>query len=217
MKSTKSSTKKITILFLIAFFCFMMEIGFDVYAVSTEPVFIKLSVMQSFSSQDKILTSSIEKLTYEFRPLEKDNPMPSETIGEKYEITIIGNQIIEIGELIYTHAGIYNYQLKVVKSDYSRDYKCDITEYTIIVCVRNEGNGQLGKPEVIIKNNNGQKSGILVYNYVSINKGGSNITGEMPQTGDHSQREIWIVLFVASTLFIILLLIKRKKDFEQKE
>ena len=217
MKITKSSTKKIIILFLFAFFYFMIGVCFDVHAASTEPVFIKVPVVQSFSYQDGSAISNTEKFTYELIPLENTNPMPPGTTNGKYEIAIIGNQTVEIGELIYTHAGIYNYQLKLAKSSIS-DYKCDVSSYTIVVCVHNEENGQLGKPEIIIKNNNGRKSAILAYNYVSIlsakNPEGG---GKTPQTGDRSQIDLWVMLFTASILCIILLLAKRKNGSEQEE
>ena len=212
----KNSTKKITILFLFAFFCFMIGVGFDVHAASTEPVFIKVPVVQSFSYKDGSIISNTEKFMYELIPLENANPMPPGTTNGKYEIAIIGTQTVEIGELIYTHAGIYNYQLKLAKSSIS-DYKRDVSSYTIVVCVRNEENGQLGKPEIIIKNNNGRKSAILAYNYVStLAKPGDPSRG-IPQTGDRSQIEIWILLFTASTVLFILLLIKRRKESEQEE
>ena len=216
-KSTKNSTKKITILFLVAFFYFMIGAGFDVHAANSEPVFIKVPVVQSFSYKDGAAISNTEKFTYELTPLENTNPMPSETKNGKYEIAIIGNQTVEIGELIYTHAGIYNYELKLVNSDIS-DYKCDVSSYTIVVCVRNEENGQLGKPAIIIKSNNGRKSAVLAYNYVSIfDKPGDGSGGKTPQTGDRSQIEIWIMLFTSSTMLIILLLTKRRKASEQEE
>ena len=105
----------------------------------------------------------------------------------------------------------------MVKSS-SSDYKCDVSSYTVVVCVRYEENGQLGKPDIIIKNNNGRKSEILAYNYVSIfsakNPEGG---GKTPQTGDCSQIEIWIMLFAASTWFILLLLVKRSKDDPEQE
>jgi len=217
----KRSIKKIAILFLFAFFCFILLEGFDAHAASTKPVLIRLPVVQSFSSQDGQVISSSEKRIYKLTPLEKDNPMPSETIGGKYEMAITGNQTVEIGELMYTHAGIYSYQLAMVKSNQSSDYECDMTEYTIIVCVRNEENGQLGKPVVIIKNSNGHKSEILAYNYnynyITNNEDDDNTTEGMPQTGDRSRIEIWILLFAPSALLIILLLLKRKNDFEQEE
>ena len=215
-KSTKNSTKKITILFLFAFFYFIIGIGFDVHAASTEPVFIKVPVVQSFSYKDGSAISNTEKFTYELTPLENANPMPLGTTNGKYEIAIIGNQTVEIGELIYTHAGIYNYQLKLVKSS-SSDYKCDVSSYTVVVCVRNEVNGQLGKPDVIIKNNNGQKSKILEYNYVSALAKPGDPSGGTPQTGNRSRMEIWIMLFTSSTMLIILLLAKRRKEPEQEE
>ena len=214
----KNSTKKTIILFLLTFFYLMIGAGFDAHAVNTEPVFIRLPVQQSFSFQNELITNSTEKFTYEFTSLENGNPMPSGTTGGKYETAIIGNQTVEIGEIVYTHAGFYNYQVKAASSNNSGDYTCDVTEYTVTVCVRNEGNGQLGKPEVIIKNNNGQKSGNLAYNYVSVlATTGVKSGGGTPQTGDRSQVKIWIALFVASILFIILLLIKRKKDSDQDE
>ena len=215
-KSTKNSTKKITILFLFAFFYFMIGAGFDVRAESTKPVFIKVPVVQSFSYQNGSAINNTEKFTYEFTPLENDNPMPPGTAGGKYEIAIIGNQTVEIGEMIYTHAGIYNYQLKLVKS--SSNYQCDISSYTVVVCVRNEVNGQLGKPEIIIKNNNGRKSVVLAYNYVPIFAATSPEGGrKTPQTGDRSPIELWSMLFAVSTVLIILLLAKRRNDPEQEE
>ena len=223
---------------MFAFFYFIIGAGFDVHAANTEPVFIKVPVVQSFSYKDGSAISNTEKCTYELIPLENANPMPPGTTNGKFEIAIIGNQTVEIGELIYTHAGIYNYQLKVVKSNIS-DYKCDVSSYTVVVCVPNEENEQLGKPEVIIKNNNGRKSAILAYNYVSIlstkNPGGEGDTlqtggcsqteitknseggGNTLQTGYRSQTEIWIMSLSASTLFITVLLAKRKKDDPEQE
>jgi len=84
-------------------------VGFGVNAASTEPVFIKVPVVQSLSYHDGSAISNTEKFTYEFTPLENTNPMPSGTTGGKYEIAVIANQTVEIGELLYTYAGIYNF------------------------------------------------------------------------------------------------------------
>ena len=216
MKAAKNRTRIIQILFMAALFLLVMGIGLDVYAASTEPVTIRIPVVQSFSSQDKPVTDSIEQYTYEFTPLEKNNPMPSETVGGKYEITIIGTQTVEIGDLIYVHAGIYNYQLNVVKSSHSSDFRCDITGYTITVCVRNEGNGLLGKPEVITKNSNGKKSDILAYHYVSSSRSGDNLPIGIPQTGDNSNTRSWIVIMSVSAFSCLLILVYRKRKPEEK-
>ena len=199
-----------------ALFLLVMGIGLNVYAASTEPVSISIPVAQSFSSQGKPVTGSVEQYTYEFTPLEKDNPMPSETIGGKYEISIIGNQTVEIGDLVYAHAGIYTYQLNVIESSHNSDYKCDISGYTITVCVRNEENGQLGKPEVITKNSNGKKSDIIAFNYVSSSKIGDTPPEGTPQTGDNSDICSWLVIMLISAFCCILILVYRKRKSKKK-
>ena len=219
---------KTSILFFLVLFCFTAGKDISVHATSANPVSVRLPIAQSFISENKQIPNVDKNFVYELTPIEKSNPMPSGSVENKYTVTVKGNKIVQTSKIIYTHAGIFNYTVKALKSNDTKGYTNANSTYTIAVCVRNKPNGQLEKPELIIQNQAGRKAESLAFTYVlappNDNSDGDSSDGDNSgggggnaNTGDTNHTVVWFMLGTLSILALIFLIIKRKKDSEQLE
>lgn len=93
---------------------------------------------------------------YELTALEKENPLPeSNTADGVYLFSMNGTESREIGPMVFTHGGIYHYQIRQKISEEKEHYTCDRTVYAIDIYVKNGRQGLT--TEMIVRNTGGSK------------------------------------------------------------
>ena len=136
-------------------------------------------------------------------------PMPTGSINGVKTIQITGSSKSEFGVWSYNKEGVYYYTVSEENGGES-GYTYDKTVYSITDTVRDD-NGQLVLSRVVTNDTNSQVTSLDFINKYS----DSGKPGPGPITGVFSNPELYITLFVLSSVLLIGLVIfsKRKKRF----
>ena len=100
-----------------------------------------------------------ETFSYQLTPESNDNPMPDGNSGGIYIFDITGIDEVEIGPIIFTHAGTYFYEIHLIEEIHP-NCECDTSSYTLEILVDNTLN-----VITIAYNKNGTKVSEIVFEH----------------------------------------------------
>lgn len=164
----KGRNVKNHIAFLVLIACFLMITGIPVQAEgpvqAEETVSASLPVSQTFRVTGSTVSDESSIFTYKLTTASAETPMPAGSTQERYQFSLMGDQSMEIGPMIYFHTGIYEYRLELVTGSEKTGYTYDKEVYFITVYVKDTENDGL-VTEVIAKNMAGDKVGSLDFKH----------------------------------------------------
>jgi len=160
IQKVRNTKKHLTFLVLMA--CSLMMTGIPAHAEET--VSARLSVNQIFRVTGSTVSDEGGIFTYKLTAMAEGTPMPSGSTQGGYQISLKGNQSLEMGPVIYSHTGIYEYRLELIIDSEKTGYTYDKEVYFITVYVKNAENDGL-VTEVIAKNTAGNKVGSLDFEH----------------------------------------------------
>jgi len=107
---------------------------------------ISIPVAQTFSLPPGIEREGAN--TYLLQALDSTHPLPEGAADNRFVFSLTGNQQKNIGPIIFTHAGLFTYE---IKSDQAPrpGHVIDDTIYTIVIGVRNVDGGLLAEIRTI--------------------------------------------------------------------
>lgn len=211
-------SRQITILciLLLGLLCFPVKQAFAASNVVEVPLTVKQHFVVENAAPEMDFTGN-----YELCALDTEVPMPETAQDGKDSFSIIGEEAKTTLLLHYTHAGVYQYQLKqtTIKKEH---YQYDKSHYRITVYVKNGEDGQL-IPQVIVKKNGGKKCGELQFQNTYIGEQMRPSPSEKPEnsvisnkpvkTGDNTHLMLYL-LSATMSLLLMLFLIRRKKCYQ---
>lgn len=125
-----------------------------IYAAEKDGAAVELSVHQTVYEEET--SEELEGLfEYDLTALEEGSPMPDDSQNNIYSFSMSGTENRKIGPMIFSHGGIYRYEVKQNISGKKENYRYDETVYTVEVYVKNEEHGLTA--EVIVLNEAGSK------------------------------------------------------------
>jgi len=131
-----------------------------VCAGGDRPVSVTLRVYQTFSAAAGMDTGIGDIFSYRLSAENESNPMPDDMIGGDYNLTIAGDQSVEVGPITYRSDGIYRYQLEQAVENEPSGYTFDREIYTVSIHVKNlQIEGMTA--QVIAVKSNGDKAALL--------------------------------------------------------
>ncbi|MCU6761102.1 streptococcal pilin isopeptide linkage domain [uncultured Roseburia sp.] len=192
--------------------CFLLVFCGRVRAAESS-VSVSIPVEQVFQTENQIPEELDRTFQYEFKALNLLNPMPEGIQDNSYIFTIEDNLTVNIGDIVYTHGGVYKYQLRQLTGQKQQGYICDEQVYQLEVYVKNDPAGGL-LAEVIVRNEDGEKTGHLKFVNTYQGDDTSRIdTGSVVKTGDEQKMVQWGILCAAVIAAICLLAgIRRKRE-----
>ncbi|HMM06746.1 MAG TPA: FctA domain-containing protein [Clostridiales bacterium] len=123
---------------------------------ASETASVTLRVEQVFNNDSKS-TGISTAFPYELIPEKPDAPMPKGSLLGLYDFTMDGSSVTEVGPMIFTTPGQYNYTLKRSASAASeKGYTYDEQTYKITIYVTRSDHGFTS--QVIAKKENGSKT-----------------------------------------------------------
>ena len=122
--------------------CFLLVFCGKVRAAENS-VSVSFPVEQVFQTENQIPEELDRTCQYEFKALNLSNPMPEGTWDNSYIFTIEDNLTVNIEDIVYTHGGVYKYQLRQLTGQKQQGYICDEQVYQLEVYVKNAPAGGL--------------------------------------------------------------------------
>jgi len=84
--------------------------------------------------------------SYELTRLEASSPLPivgtGTVTGDSFSFTLIGSEVKDIGPLVFTHGGLYAYEIRSTSTQ-ELGFTLDDTIYTVIIAVANIADAEL--------------------------------------------------------------------------
>ena len=204
--SRKQKRKLIKIVSVICLSLFLMATGTAnaICTANDTSTSVRLPLKQTFE------TATHKQFVYELVPNAKDNPMPVDSKNGIYVTHLVGNQETQTAEIVYKEAGVYEYTMRLAEFNDTSGYEYnDKNVYHITVYVQKTMDGQL-VPLVIAMNAENLKTDTLCFNYAATK---SDATDDPVKTGDSSEIEKWIVIFIASGILLVIFIFGRKRVF----
>lgn len=187
---------------LLCMLALLFTVQLPIYAES-KTVSISFPVYQTIeNSGDK------DTFTYELISKDVNNPMPESTKDEKYSFSIQDNTSILTDRITYTHAGVYEYELSVVKDSSIEGLTYDEKTVTIQIYVQNVEGGL--SADVIALDENGNKLGKIEFTHVFEKK--TTEKTDSTNTGVQLQEGWYLALGLIALGLIIFLMIHKKKE-----
>lgn len=213
MRHTEKLKRKlfsgISVLFLV-----MLTIC-PVYAAEGNNAGLSLNVSQKFVNDTQKKVNEV--FSYTLTPMDEDNPMPGKTEGS-YIFNMEGTQDKELEQILFSTAGVYQYQLKQTVAAPLENYSYDDEVYNIDVYVKNSSENGL-RVEVIAMKINGNKTDKLFFEnqYKAANaenqkpdQSGTSKSVDATKTGDDTSIFVYIITMIMAWIIMIgLLTIKR--------
>lgn len=132
----------------------LMSARSSIYAAEEDGAAVELSVHQTVYGEE--MSEESEGLfAYDLTALEEGSPMPDDSQNKVYSFSMNGTENRKIGPIIFSHGGIYRYEVKQNISGKKENYRYDETVYMVEVYVKNEEHGLTA--EVIVMNEAGSK------------------------------------------------------------
>lgn len=172
-----------------------------VYAAENQ-ISLALAVKQTIEYKNVTIEQLNKTGTYELTSLTEDTPMPEGSENNVYAFSIKGiDETVKI-PIVYTHGGIYQYQL-VQTTEEQTDYIYDKTNYKITVYVKNSANGGLVS-EVIAENGSGKKCGeITFFNKYQKKDDAQQQDKDSVKTGDEATNLMSLLMLCGLSLMIL--------------
>ena len=171
------------------------------YAAENQ-ISLELAVKQTIEYENTATEQFNKTGTYELTGLTEEAPMPEGSEHNVYAFSINGvDETVKIS-MVYTHGGMYQYQLTQTTKKQDA-YTYDETKYKITVYVKNSENGGL-VAEVMAENGSGKKCGDIIFQneyHGQKKQVGQNTTPV--KTGDETNMIIWFILGSGSVMLFI--------------
>lgn len=190
--------------------CFILLMGDTVMAADS--ISASIPVKQVFTTSKEVPAELNESCTYELRAKETGYPMPEGSKDGVYQFFLNGNEEKDLGSIVYSHGGVYSYELLQTTAD-AGSYTYDRIVYQIDVYVKNLANGSLGV-QIISRTEDGNKVGEIVFN--------NSYTGKDPKkktvkTGDDANLVFLGVVMLMAVLgmtFAVCRKLARKEELK---
>lgn len=180
-----------------------------IYAAEKDGAAVELSVHQTVYEEET--SEELEGLfEYDLTALEEGSPMPDDSQNNIYSFSMSGTENRKIGPMIFSHGGIYRYEVKQNISGKKENYRYDETVYTVEVYVKNEEHGLTA--EVIVLNEAGSKCESIQFENTYTVPGTEmtpapfpNVTpGAVPavRTGDTNSLGMYVILLGLAVLMM---------------
>lgn len=206
-------------------FILILSAKVTVYA-DENPVSVPLTVKQTFditniSDKKDIDTAAV----YELSVVSPDAPMPEDSRNGKFTFTLDANNPEYILPLVFTHEGEFQYEIKQItgKKDF---YSYDNKVYQVHIWIKNDGKTGL-VPQVVVDTRNSEKCDEIVFNNRYNNDSNKETNNSQKdktekntktesknknvKTGDSSNRNFYLVVWLLSMIMIIAIWRKMKE------
>ena len=149
---------------------------------------------------------------YILKALEDSAPMPGGSEDGIYPFSMTGTQEILLNGITYTEPGIYQYEVFQLTDEKQDGYQYDNSYYSVDIVVRNTPSQGLA-PEIIIKNEKGEKCDRLIFENSFKDQ---SVTGQPPEgnsqsgtntvkTGDDTKVGKWLLIMAISGVCVIMI------------
>lgn len=185
--------------------------GSVAYAAENQ-ISVELAVKQTIEYEHTATEPFHKTGTYELTGLTEEAPMPEGSEHNVYAFSINGvDETVKI-PMVYTHGGMYQYQL--TQTTQKQDaYTYDETKYKITVYVKNSENGGL-VAEVMAENGSGKKCTDITFRNQYEKKGSvEQQTAGPVKTGDETRILLWLLTLSGSAFAVLCLCTIRKRKF----
>ena len=171
------------------------------YAAENQ-ISVELAVKQTIAYENTATEPFHKTGTYELTSLAEEAPMPEGSEHNVYAFSINGvDETVKI-PMVYTHGGMYQYQLTQTTKKQDA-YTYDETKYKITVLVKNSKNGGL-VAEVMAENGSGKKCGDIIFQNKYHGQKKQVVQNTTPvKTGDETNMIIWFILGSGSVMLFI--------------
>lgn len=177
---------------------------------------VELAVKQTIEYENTATEQFNKTGTYELTGLTEEAPMPEGSEHNAYAFSIDGvDETVKI-PMVYTHGGMYQYQLTQTTKKQDA-YTYDETKYKITVYVKNSENGGL-VAEVMAENGSGKKCGEITFLNKYERKGDTHQQGkDTVKTSDETTMSIWLLMLGCSAFMILFIgTVKKRNRIESK-
>lgn len=176
------------------------------------PIAVELAVKQTIEYENTTTEQFNKTGTYELTGLTEEAPMPEGSEYNVYAFSINGvDKTVKI-PMLYTHGGMYQYQLTQTTKKQDA-YTYDGTKYKITVYVKNSENGGL-VAEVMAENGSGKKCTDITFRNQYEKKGNvEQQTAGPVKTGDETKILLWLLVLSGSAFAVLCIGTIRKRKF----
>ncbi len=158
----------------------------------------------------------VDSFVFVMEPEEAHYPLP-EGYGDRVEVTVRGEEEVEIGNILFNETGVYRYKIHE-KDERVPGYNCDDSVYEVVYTVTKDQNGRLLCEREIIKNSREAVTDCVFENvYGKGPKKSYHIIKRGVKTGDPTVMIPITAAFLVSLSILVFMLTRRKKDSGDRE
>lgn len=202
----------------------ILWMAFPAYAKEENTVSVTIPVEQVFTNHSD--GERENTLTYCLSAQENGFPLPGGQTGTDYYFSMTGTEGKKLEPITFSQPGVYTYQVSLYEGE-KEGNTYDETVYTVVVQVKDKGNGERGA-ETVLLDSRGEKNPVLEFQHsyspgsgrnanttvkpADIGKtDGNNAAKISVKTGDNSRPMAFFAMIMGSTAAAVILFQTRRK------
>lgn len=190
------------------------------HAQAAWEVSVSVPVKQVFETTGEVPDHLDQTFCYQVTAQDKNSPLPDEAQDGVYFLELTGNETKEAGSFVFTHGGVYRYEICLADGQKGEGFTCDSSVYQLLFYVKNGPDGSL-IPQIVVKDESGNKLDEISFQHAYLGRetgnnadaGTQNQAGNV-KTGDQAEVLLWCALGLVSMALILTAGWSRRRNKE---
>lgn len=188
----------------------MAFIPFQALAAGSETVSVVVPVEQIFNVSNANADDLDSSFNYCLLPKDTTAPMPDGSTDSGYAFSLKGTTKQSIGPIVFTHAGLYEYEVKPVIGQQKDHYTYDTSAYTVKINIKNSGDSLIA--EVFVFNSTNEKVDGICYTNSYAGVVVPTVPPESPFTGITGNMTLLAILVATIIAGGALIVVRSRKQ-----